>query len=95
MGREFNRAKRKARPAPPGKAQKPAAARIRDLEQRLAEAAEQLQTRDRELAEAQEQLTAASEILRVISSSPTDYQPVFDTIVRRAGVVCGAVDAIL
>jgi GAF domain-containing protein len=95
MGREFNRAKRKASPAPPGKAQKPAAARIRDLEQRLAEAAEQLQTRDRELAEAQEQLTAASEILRVISSSPTDYQPVFDTIVRRAGVVCGAVDAIL
>ena len=76
--------------------------RVRDLEKRLAEALklqteaqEQLQTRDRELAEAQEQQTATAEILRVISSSPTDYQLVFNTIVCRAGVVCGAVDALL
>ena len=95
MGRESNRARGNAKPATPRKAQKPADAWVRDLERRLAEAVGQLQTRDRELAEAQEQLTATSEILRVISSSPTDYQPVFDTIVRRAGVVCGAVDAIL
>jgi GAF domain-containing protein len=79
----------------PRQARKPADARVRDLEKRLAEVVEQLQTRDRELAEAQEQQTATSQILHVISSSPTDYQPVFDTIVRRAGVVCGAVDAIL
>src|SRR5262245_49499232 len=45
--------------------------------------------------EAQEQQTATAEILRVIASSPTEYQPVFDTIVRTAGVVCGAVDAML
>jgi two-component system, NtrC family, sensor kinase len=33
-------------------------------------------------------LTATSEILRVISSSPTDVQPVFDTIVRSAMTLC-------
>src|SRR5262245_8751462 len=95
MGRGSNRAKGNAKRATPRKAQKPADARVRDLEKRLSAAVGQLETRDRELAEAQEQLTATSEILRVISSSPTDYQPVFDTIVRRAGVVCGAVDAML
>jgi hypothetical protein len=42
-----------------------------------------------------EQQTATSEILRVISSSPTDLRSVFDTIVRNAARVCEAFDGVL
>jgi GAF domain-containing protein len=44
-----------------------------------------LQTRNGELTESLEQQTATSEILRVISSSPTNTQPVFQAIARSAG----------
>jgi two-component system, NtrC family, sensor kinase len=42
-----------------------------------------------------EQQTATSEILRVISSSPTDVQPIFDAIVRSASRLCGGEYAIV
>jgi GAF domain-containing protein/anti-sigma regulatory factor (Ser/Thr protein kinase) len=51
----------------------------------------ELQERNRALTDTIEQQTATSEILKVISSSPTDTQPVFDTIIRNAVRLSGAV----
>ncbi|MDO8476040.1 MAG: GAF domain-containing protein [Candidatus Rokubacteria bacterium] len=72
------------------------ASKRRDLEKRLAESQERekaireiLQEKDRALTEAHAQATelleqqvATSEILRVISSTPADTQPVFEAIVN-------------
>jgi signal transduction histidine kinase len=48
-----------------------------------------------QVTEALEQQTATSEILRVIASSPTNIQPVLDTIAANAVRVCGAEDGLI
>jgi GAF domain-containing protein len=48
-----------------------------------------------QVSEALDRQTATADILRAISHSPTDYQPIFDAIVRSAVRVCGAADASL
>src|SRR5574341_62928 len=60
------------------------------LERREAEHTQELADTRAELVEARAQQAATSDILRLIASSPTDIQPVFDAITASAVTLCEA-----
>src|SRR6185436_1732054 len=106
MSRGPKPTKGKAKPSVARKSPKKEGSRVHDLEKRLAEALEreagaltrEAEALERETAalkrasEALEQQTATSEILRVISNSPTDIQPVLNAVASSAARLCDSLD---
>jgi two-component system, NtrC family, sensor kinase len=82
-----NWTKAKPRVASSGASQ---AALIRKLKAHAGDLEKELEARTHELAEARRQQAATSEVLRVISGSPGELQPVFEAMLANATRVCGA-----
>jgi two-component system, NtrC family, sensor kinase len=95
MGRRAkpSKSKAEAKRSRSVKSPKNEGARVRDLENRLAESLEREKATGRALSEAIERQTATSQILRIISTSPTDLRPVLEAVVESAVRFCGAHDA--
>jgi signal transduction histidine kinase len=65
------------------------------LEESYAGLEQKVQDRTAELRESLDQQTATSDVLRVISQSPTDVQPVLRAVTAAACRFCGASDAVV
>ncbi|HEV8473130.1 MAG TPA: GAF domain-containing protein [Methylomirabilota bacterium] len=65
------------------------------LQESYATLEQKVEERTRELTETLDHQTASAEILRVISGSPTDVQPVLDAVAQSAARICGATDALI
>src|SRR6516162_10086189 len=68
---------------------------IAELQRQLDECRTKLAARDSEFGERIEHQSATIDVLRAMSASPGDPQPVFDLIVRRARDLCNTSNAAL
>src|SRR4029453_9598426 len=66
-----------------------------DLEQQLKACRREIAQARERLAEAMKQQTATSEVLRIISNSPTEIQPVLDAVAENAARLCDANNAVI